>query len=144
MWREFLSSIGIGNAKVDTVLQSKALYPSSTVEGEIVIQGGAAGQEVEAIVLTLAVRYEAEKEDSDFSYHEKEVSRIIIQHPEGISAKKETCIPFEFTLPEDHPVSDGKYETILRTVLQIPQGVDPEDEDIIFVNPPVSTYNTSL
>ena len=133
MWEKILSSIGVGSVKVDTLVKEAKLRKGSTLKGEVLITAGRTEQRIESIVLTLFVRYEAEKEDTDFSYHEKEMAEIIINHDESIEKGVEKRIPFEIQLEKDHPVTSETVETFLRTTLIIPQAIDQKDEDSIIV-----------
>ncbi|WP_409250901.1 sporulation protein [Bacillus sp. SCS-153A] len=131
MWKEFLSSIGIGNIKVDTVVENPVTTPSSELKGEVVIEGGMSDQQVNKIVLTVFIRTEDYREDSDFSYHEKELHGYALTEVGVVKAEEEKRIPFKFSLSKEHPLTDDKTETFLRTTVDIPQAVDPTDEDSI-------------
>ncbi|WP_456274527.1 sporulation protein [Bacillus sp. AK031] len=133
MWKEFLSSIGIGNIKVDTIVKDKTLTPSSELTGEVVIEGGMSDQIVNKIVLTVFVRTEDYREDSDFSYHEKEMYGYALNDIGTVKAEEVKRIPFKFSLSKNHPLTDKETETFLRTTVDIPQSVDPTDEDSIKV-----------
>jgi sporulation-control protein len=131
MWKDFLSSIGIGNIKVDTLVEHPTLTPASELTGEVVIEGGLSDQEVNKIVLTVFIRTDDYRKDSDFSYHEKELHGFALDNIGVVKAEEVKRIPFKFSLAKDHPVTDEKTETFLRTTVDIPQAVDPTDEDSI-------------
>ncbi|WP_421378572.1 sporulation protein [Bacillus salacetis] len=133
MWKDFLSSIGIGNIKVDTVVENPTLTPSSDLKGEVVIEGGLSDQQVNKVVLTVFIRTDDYREDSDFSYHEKELHGYALDEIGVVKAEEVKRIPFKFSLSKEHPISDDKTETFLRTTVDIPQAVDPTDEDSIKV-----------
>lgn len=133
MWKEFLSSIGIGSIKVDTIVENPTLTPASELKGEVVIEGGMSDQEVNKIVLTIFIREEDYRKDSDFSYHEKELHGFALEEIGTVKAEEVKRVPFKFLLSKDHPISDKGTETFLRTLVDIPQAVDPVDEDSIKV-----------
>ncbi|WP_158598293.1 sporulation protein [Falsibacillus albus] len=133
MWKEFLSSIGIGNMKVDTIVRNPRLSRKDRIEGEIVIYGGNIVQKVDAILLSLLYRYEEIKEDSDFTQHEREIMEKSISDIGKIKPKETKRIPFEIALESDHPLTHGSSETVLRTILLIPNSINPQDEDTIVV-----------
>ena len=43
---KLLASIGIGNAKIDTVVENEKICPGSELSGKIFVQGGGADQEI--------------------------------------------------------------------------------------------------
>jgi sporulation-control protein len=133
MWKDFLSSIGIGNIKVDTIVENPTLTPSCDLKGEVMIEGGLSDQDVNKIVLTVYIRTEDYREDSDFTYHEKELHGFALNEIGVVKAGEVKRIPFKFSLYKDHPLSDEKTETFLRTLVDIPQAVNPTDEDSIKV-----------
>ncbi|MGM0845227.1 MAG: sporulation protein [Bacillota bacterium] len=139
MLKEFLSSIGIGSLKVDTVVDNPTLTPASELSGEVLIEGGVSEQEVNKIVLTICIREEDYRKDSDFSYHEKELHSYEIKGTEIVKSDEVKRIPFKFTLSKDHPLTDKGVETFLRTMVDIPEAIDPVAEDSITVVKSVSS-----
>jgi sporulation-control protein len=133
IWKQFLSSIGIGHVKVDTLVYNTNLSPGETIEGEVVIEGGMADQPITEITLLLVLKYEEDKEDSDFPYHEKDIEGITLNNIGTIQSEEKKRIPFSFLLSKNHPISTEKQETFLRTTIDIPQAVNPTDEDSIIV-----------
>jgi sporulation-control protein len=133
MWKELLSSIGIGNAKVDTIVHNPSVKTGEKIKGEVQIRGGVSAQVIDEIVLLLYVQYREDKEDSDFTHHVKELSETRLEKIGTIQAGEERKIPFSIEIDKDHPKTDSKYETFLRTTLMVSQAVDPKDEDTIDV-----------
>ena len=129
MWKEFISSIGFGNVVVDTKVKKKQYDVGDTVSGIVEIKGGIVEQEIKAVVLTLFVQYEQDKEDSDFSYHQKELKEIVLTDVDHIQSNEKITIPFSIDIPMDHLKTKPGVETILRTKLLVEHGVDPTDED---------------
>ncbi|MGD6955979.1 sporulation protein [Rossellomorea aquimaris] len=133
MFKQFLSSIGIGHVKVDTIVHKTKVSPGDSIEGEVVLIGGMADQPINEIRLLLLEKYEEDKKDSDFSYHEKDLNTIILDKIGTIGAAEEKRISFTFPTSSDHPKTTDANKTILRTTVDIPQAVDPTDEDSIYV-----------
>jgi sporulation-control protein len=133
MIKQFLSSIGIGHVKVDTIVHKTEISPGDSIEGEVVLVGGMADQPINEIHLLLLEKYEEDKKDSDFSYHEKDLDTIILDKIGTIRAGEEKRISFIFPTSSDHPKTTDANKTILRTTVDIPQAVDPTDEDSIYV-----------
>jgi sporulation-control protein len=133
MLNKFLSSIGIGHVKVDTIVHTTEISPGDDIRGDVVLVGGMADQPVNEVRLRLFFKYEEDKKDSDFSYHEKDLDTIILDNIGTIKAGEKKRIPFEFPTQSGHPKTTDTEQTILRTTVDIPQAVDPTDEDSIFV-----------
>ncbi|WP_204555292.1 sporulation protein [Bacillus ectoiniformans] len=133
MWKDFLSSIGIGSVKVDTIIPKSEVKPGELIEGEVVINGGQAEEPISKVTLQLLLRYEEVREDSDFSYHDKEIKEVVLDVHRNIEVDEEKRLPFQMELPKDHPLTDEENQTFLRTIVDIKQSVDPTDEDEIVV-----------
>ncbi|MEH6944711.1 sporulation protein [Bacillus sp. JJ722] len=133
MWRKFMSSIGLGNIMVDTILDNKQYKRGETINGVVHIKGGAAEQEIEKIVLTLVLKYDQDKEDSDFSYHEKDLHEIVFTDIHHVDSNEYCSIPFSIAISGEHPITSKVVETTLRTKLFLPQAVDSEDEDQVVI-----------
>ena len=133
MWKEFISSIGFGNVVVDTKVKKKQYQVGDTVSGVVEIKGGIVEQDIKGIVLTLLIQYEQDKEDSDFSYHQKEVKEVVLTDIEHVQSNEEISIPFSIHIPIDHWKTKAGVETILRTKLLVEYSVDPTDEDTLII-----------
>lgn len=134
MLNKILSSIGIGHVKVDTVVSKGEIKQGDTIHGEVILEGGNADQPINEVRLVLLHKYEEDKEDSDFPYHEKELKTVILNDIGTIKAGEKKTIPFQFPTETSHPKTDDTNETLLRTTVDIPQAVDPTDEDSIIVS----------
>ena len=55
-FKKLLASVGIGQAKVDTILFDEVVEPGGILTGEIQIQGGQVDQEIDKIDLCLRTR----------------------------------------------------------------------------------------
>lgn len=134
MLEKFLSSIGIGHVKVDTVVSKASIKQGEIINGDVIIEGGNADQPINEVQLLLLHKYEEDKEDSDFPYHEKELKTIILKDIGTIKAGEKKKINFQFPTDRNHPKTTETNQTILRTTVDIPQAVDPTDEDRIIVS----------
>lgn len=133
MWKKFMSSIGFGNVTVDTVLPKQTYKQGELLEGSVKVKGGAAEQDIERIELRLILIYEQDKEDSDFSYHEKELYEMALTNLHHVDSNELYSIPFSIPIDKTHPKTEAGVETVLRTKVLIHQGIDPEDEDKILI-----------
>ena len=71
MLNKMLASLGIGNAKVDTKLQTSKFTAGDVVSGVTEIKGGNVDQQIDTIYLTLYTTYL--KEANDKEYYDKAV-----------------------------------------------------------------------
>ncbi|OZI12874.1 hypothetical protein CEW92_04285 [Bacillaceae bacterium SAS-127] len=133
MWKEFLSSIGIGSVKVDTVLEKGQFTIGEVIEGKVVITGGKVPISIQSIMLQLVYQLEEVRDDSDFSSHEKEMDRLLMNIDREILPGETQNFPFEITLRKNHPVTEDNKQTFLRTTVIIPQSVDATDQDEIII-----------
>ena len=133
MWKELITSIGFGNVVVDTKVKKKQYQVGETISGVVEIKGGMVRQEIESVILTLVIQYEQDKEDSDFSYHQKEIAEVMLNEVDFVQAKETIILPFSMTIPLGHLRTTENTETFLRTKLVIPYAVDAVDEDKIII-----------
>ena len=134
MIQKVLASIGIGNAKVDTKLQSSKFTAGDVVSGVTEIVGGNVDQQIDTIYLTLYTTFI--KDSNDKKYYDKAViARFTISEPFTISAGEKRAIPFSFNLPYTTPITRGKTKVWVQTELDIKRGIDPTDKDYIEVLP---------
>jgi sporulation-control protein len=133
MFGKVLSSLGIGGATVDTVLEHEALAPGDTLRAEIRIPGGNAAQEIRAAHLSLVTRCLVE------GPHGRRHGDIVLvegQAPIGrIEAGESLTLPIEMDLPRAAPITIGSTSTRLETRLEVPGAVDPRDSDPVTIRP---------
>ncbi|WP_317391520.1 sporulation protein [Slackia piriformis] len=136
MLNKLLRSIGIGSARIDTVLKDSTVVPGSYLRGEVRITGGNAAQEIECIYMALVTDYEIEVDDSavnrSFQLAKTRLcDRFVVQ--EG----QELVMPFSILVPLYTPVSMGKSKVWVQTGLDIKSAVDPQDRDYVQIRPHV-------
>lgn len=143
LFRKSLASLGIGAAKVDTVLQRDVLIPGGSLPVVIHVQGGKTAQAVDNIHLFLCCRYEEEvvsgQEESE--HHTEKVSQTCTlatwSLPEAftIEAGEKRQFEAELALPFNTPITIGDAKVWLETHLDIPLAFDPQDKDMLTVRP---------
>ncbi|KAB7704227.1 hypothetical protein F9802_18220 [Bacillus aerolatus] len=133
MWKNFLSSIGVGGVKIDTVLHKTKFKKGDKVEGKVLIKGGQAAEPVDAVTLTLYLHYEEVREDSDFAYREKDMKEMTIPINRNVMPEEKVLIPFSIELNREHPSTNAKNKTFLKTTVVIPRAVDPSDQDELII-----------
>jgi sporulation-control protein len=129
-----LASIGIGSAKVDTVLEKSSYYPGEEIRGVVRIQGGSIEQRLDGIQLSVMTSYLREVNDSKI-HQSAEISVIRIAQPQTIAIQEFKEIPFSFVLPRNTPLTLGRVSVWIKTAADIQSAVDPSDEDRIQVAP---------
>jgi sporulation-control protein len=147
-FKKILSSIGIGSAKVDTVLEDDEFYPGDEIDAVIKIKGGSTEQTIEGLYLTVNSTYGSvmmvpadEDEEEEGEMTEEEVTRtarlakIHVADTFTISPGEEKEIPISFDLPYYTPLTMGKTRVWVATGLDIERAIDPKDRDEIDVVP---------
>ncbi|WP_342526090.1 sporulation protein [Chryseomicrobium sp. FSL W7-1435] len=136
LFNKMLASIGVGSAKVDTVL-SKAVYRAGEqMEGVIKISGGKSEQQIDAIYLAVYTTYIRELDDRKFTDKAVVHKQKVVDHF-TLAANEQKEIPFSFVVPFDTPVTKGATRVWIQTMLDIASAVDPTDKDYIQVEPTV-------
>ncbi|MCF7518485.1 MULTISPECIES: sporulation protein [Pseudoalteromonas] len=146
MFKKILASVGIGAAKVDTVLETEHLQPGQKFNAVIVIKGGDVEQDITGLDLALMTRVKVEGEDGEyFTNHVIEKWRIT--DVGTIAAGEERHIPFEARLHSETPITEinagyNQSHVWLETGLDIDMALDPTDRDSlhIYPNDAVSTF----
>jgi len=139
MFKKILASVGIGAAKVDTVLETEHLQPGQKFNAVIVIKGGDVDQEISGLDLALMTRVRVESDDGEyFTNHVIEKWRIT--DIGMIAAGAEKHIPFEARLHSETPITEinagyNQSHVWLETGLDIDLALDPTDRDALHIYP---------
>ena len=139
MFKKLKASLGIGAAKVDTILENPELFQGDTLIGTVHIQGGDVEQQIDAIHLKLNTEVKVES-DNGTSYqtltlfHTQAVDLFVIR----VGEKKE--IRFTIKLPDETPITalnvrNNHCDVWVETVLDIDFAIDPTDRDLLVVKP---------
>ncbi|WP_444935670.1 sporulation protein [Microbulbifer sp. JMSA004] len=139
VFQKLKASIGIGAAKVDTVLQNPEQVQGGVIEGAIHIIGGDVDQQVDAISLKLCTEIKVET-DEGVSYERFVLSEMHVQDPFVIGAGDSQEVPFEMELHEETPVTvlnarKNKSFVWLETSLDIDFALGPKDRDPLQIRP---------
>lgn len=127
--KKALTTIGIGNATVDTVLPSATVTPGDTIEAELRIEGGDAEQAVRRIDLAFATYYH-----TDEGRHEGTVDTVRLSDGFTIEPGASRRVPTTLQVPWGTPLTLGGVDVWLETELDV-AGVDPTDRDHLDVAP---------
>ena len=131
MLKKFLSTIGIGSMKVDTIVDKPEIAHGESLSGKIYIDGGHSEQVIEFIKLEVLMRKEGHREDSDFDVTEECVAKHTIEMVGSVKSKETRMVPFEMMPDERWESTDETAKLYLRTSVHIINAVDVRDEDEI-------------
>ena len=125
-----LSRIGIGAAKVDTILPTTTLTPGESVEAEVKVTGGSDEQEIDAIYFALETKYAGEE-----GYETGVIDKFKLTDPFTIGPDDERSFAVTIDVPLTTPVTMGRIDVWIETGLDIDWAVDPEDKDHVEIEP---------
>lgn len=139
MFGKLKASMGIGSAKVDTVIESMAVFQGERVKGVVHIQGGDVEQQIDAITLKICTEVKVES-DNGVSYQEFILGQLQAVQPFVIEANQAKQVPFELQLHDETPITTlnaikNQCHVWLETTLDIDFAIDPKDRDYIDVRP---------
>ncbi|MDM5188543.1 sporulation protein [Bacillus sp. DX4.1] len=134
MFQKFLASVGIGNAKVDTVLEKEDYLVGEEIAGIVHITGGSVAQQIESIYLTLSTTYIREVDDKKTSAT-YDLERMRLTEPVTVQPNEKLEISFSFPMPIEAPLTFGMKTVWIHTGLDIKRSIDPSDRDYIQVLP---------
>lgn len=147
MFDKLKASVGIGAAKVDTILNESTVAQGETVTGVVKIKAGKVNQLAEKVVLKLMTKVKRESEDVT-SYSDLCIGELQIADSFEIEAGETYEAEFEFALHPDTPAtSTGAYKNKcsvwIETEIDIDMALDPTDKDMLEVVP-CNTVNSVL
>ncbi|MFD2166165.1 sporulation protein [Thalassotalea euphylliae] len=142
MLKKILASVGIGKAKVDTILLSDHLTAGESFDVEVVIKGGDVEQELNGIELAVMAQAKAEAEvgDDEVTYNKS----IVLQHWNqalDLTIQPGEVITRQFTLqlhpevPATQLFGQQISKVWLQTGLDIKMGIDGSDKDSLYISP---------
>ncbi|GEA08444.1 sporulation control protein Spo0M [Alteromonas sp. KUL42] len=142
MLKQFLASVGIGKAKVDTLLLADKLQAGQTFDIEVVIQGGDVEQQLQGLEFAIMAiaKTEADIGDNEVEYNKSVVLQSWQQEFNLLIQPGET-VTKQFTL-DLHPEVPATYlfghqigKVWLQTGLDIKSGLDASDKDSLTIVP---------
>lgn len=139
MFKKMLSKVGMGGAKVDTLLKDLPVVRGGVLQGEIQIEGGKVEQQVEQVYLELTTSYVYENEQGELRTASVILHRMNIAESFELFPRELKTYPFALEVPLVTPITVGKPVTYLRTGLDVKGSVDPKDRDPVAVAPEPAT-----
>eukprot|EP01093_Parvamoeba_rugata_P003562 TRINITY_DN1477_c0_g1_i5.p2 TRINITY_DN1477_c0_g1~~TRINITY_DN1477_c0_g1_i5.p2 ORF type:complete len:165 (+),score=39.53 TRINITY_DN1477_c0_g1_i5:806-1300(+) len=150
MFKKILASVGIGAAKVDTVLETEHLQPGQLFNAQIVITAGDVSQEITGLDLALMTRVKVEGEDGAY-FTNHIIDKWRITDIGTIEPGQQKHIPFEARLHSETPITEinagyNQSHVWLETGLDIDLALDPKDKDQlhIYPNDAVTTFMEAM
>lgn len=152
-FNKVLSSVGIGSATVDTVIESPTIVAGEPVSGVVRVVGGNAQQHINQIVLSVRCNYFNEETfsetDDDGESHEytRQVEyvatllKLTVSDSFDVEIDQELELPFSFNLPQHTPLSLGQSNVWIDTDLDIDYAIDKSDLDHIEIVPNEMQHN---
>jgi len=144
-FKKVLSSVGIGSAKVDTIVDNVQLSPGELVQGQVLVKGGSVEQAINHIGIDICCNYFSEETctETDDDGDESEHTRIV-RHVAKLASYKVAdafttqggeaqSFDFSIELPFYSPLSLGACEVWLETDLDIASAIDKSDKDMLEV-----------
>ncbi len=139
MFKKLLASIGIGAAKVDTILHTEHLLPGQVFQADILITGGDVAQELSGLELALMTRVKVETDDSHHFVNHV-IQKWSLSDTIQLQPGEEIKLPFSAPLHPETPITElntvnNQCHVWLATGLNIDMGVDASDKDILRIYP---------
>ncbi|CCQ11644.1 conserved protein of unknown function; putative SpoOM-related protein [Pseudoalteromonas luteoviolacea B = ATCC 29581] len=139
MFKKVLASVGIGAAKVDTILETEHLHPGQKFQAKIHIQGGNVAQDITGLQLALVTKVKVEGDEGSYFINHIIDKWRLAEHF-TIAPGEQRVIPFEARLHSETPITElptavNQTHVWIDTGLDIDLAVDPSDRDFLHIYP---------
>lgn len=129
MFEKLLSSIGIGLAKVNTVLLNESIERGMDVNGEVRIFGGKAEHKISEIYIHIDSDFDKDEDYTDPRNIIEPILEIRINKPIVVKPHEDTVIPFSFFMPYYMPISFKNQQVTIKTEIDIDYAIYDLVED---------------
>jgi sporulation-control protein len=139
-FKKMMATVGIGAAKVDTVLNGMVSSPGGILEGVVHVKGGNVDQDVEDITIALMVDVKKEINDTTI-YQPMEIAKYKVAGRFKINAGESLQFPFSVQVPLEVPITVlgqyklGNINLYVKTLLDIDNALDKADKDYLEIRP---------
>ncbi|WP_414052623.1 sporulation protein [Macrococcus animalis] len=131
MFKELLTTIGFGDAKVNTMVKKTTFHPEERIAGVVRLEN-LPEDAIDRIELTLIERRDNTDETSDFQTIDIEISKVMLQN-DGSGE-----VPFIFDSYDE--IEDyNNHEFFIMTHVFVDNAVDYYDEDQIYFESDISS-----
>lgn len=146
-FKRAMATMGIGSAKIDTVLEGDRFRAGEEIIGKIYVKGGNVDQDINKITIRLMTYYLTEEierhvddnnnEVEEFTTRKNDFQMDAIEFPKPftIQAKQTVEFDFSFKIPDAAPITGDNEAVWIQTDLDIAAGVDSSDRDYIQLLP---------
>ncbi|RYV01649.1 sporulation protein [Shewanella sp. OPT22] len=140
-FKKALSTIGIGAAKVDTLLSLDEFECGGVIHGEVQVKGGSVDQEINHIIIRHFCEYIEEVEDNAQKRKKQyQLSAVKISDAFTVHSDESLVFDFEFNMHPRAPLSIGQSRNWIVTDLDIDNALDKSDKDLFSVTPNVKQH----
>lgn len=119
MFEKILSSIGIGSAKVNTVLLGPQIERGQEIKGEVHIFGGKVEQKIADIYIHIDAIFYKDDDTTDFRDINEPILEIKITDPVTVKPHEEKVVPFTFFLPYYTPITFRHQKVTIQTEIDL-------------------------
>ena len=146
-FKRAMASMGIGSAKIDTILEGNSFRVGEEFSGKIYVKGGNVDQYINKITVKLMTYYmteeikryvdddDNEKEEIITERHDIIIDQIEFVESFTIEAKQTVDFDFSFKISEITPITLERQAVWIETDLDISSGIDSSDRDYIEILP---------
>ena len=134
MLKKILSSIGIGSAKIDLVLDGSTVTMGDTITGTLYVTGGQTEQSIGSISVDLRVKSVYAHDDTTRTL-DQSVKTVHVTDAFLLQPNQRREFPFTCAVPAYLPASSVNTKFYFLTNLDIQAGVDSNDRDAVEVLP---------
>jgi len=139
-FKKMMATVGIGAAKVDTILNGMVSSPGGVVSGTVHVKGGRVDQDIEDISVSLMVDVKRELNDTTV-YQPMVITKHRVTGKFKIGKGQVLQFPFTFNVPLEVPVTVlgpyklGNIKLYVKTDLDIDNALDKADRDLMEIQP---------
>ena len=139
MLKKLLASVGIGGAKVDTILLTDSVMPGGTFEAEVHIQAGEVEQDISGLDLALCTQVKVENDEgTHWKTHTLKTWRVCEKRT--LHAGETLTLPVSGRLHAETPITqlpvvNNQTRVWLATGLDIDMARDASDKDRLNIAP---------
>ena len=134
MFQNILTSLGVGGASIDTVLEANEVAIGERLRGEVRVKGGSSEQDIRGVVVELVTRCLVDAGGDNKTHAEIPVASEKLELG-AVGAGEDRALPLEVEIPLWAPLSVGSTSTFLRTRLDVARAIDPRDSDRLRIVP---------
>lgn len=145
LFKKILSSVGIGSATVDLIVENPQISPGQLLQGVVQVIGGESEQHINKIELKLCCNYFVEEtftqtdDDGESTQHTRIVEHtatlasLKLTDSFDVGARQTLSFDVAFAIPTNTPLSLGRCEVWVDTDLDIDFAIDKADRDFLTI-----------